>query len=208
MKFLKDNWFTLALIAAVVIMAVVLIKQCNVPNEFTGDKKENDSLKTAMSNLNNEVTRIVEKLSEANSVYEIKVKEDQKERQQILNELAKLKNKHEAQVLPTDTGTCCEILAETNKDFSNYITLSDSEIQKSNNIISLKDAIISNKDSINAQRLAFNQQLQSSLTTVTGNYDLLYKTNISKDKKLKWFKTKEGVLFGLLIGSLIYSATK
>lgn len=206
MKWFKYNWLMLVLIAAVVIMASVMIRQCNTVNEFTDDKKINDSLKTAMSNLNDEVNRVVEKLSEANHAFEIKIEQDQKERQLILNELSRLKNKHETLII--DTTKCCEQLAIVSEDFTSYISLSDSEIVKSNNIIASKDLIISNKDSINAQRLIFNQQLQSSLTTVTDNYDKLYKTNIAKDKKLKWFKVKESSLLVLLAASLVYSATK
>lgn len=213
MKWIKDNWFMLALIVSVIFMFWEW--QCNAPKPPDNGKKQNDSLTTVINKVEMASINKTDSLARGNDslINWIGYIES---RNEILSDSLSATKKNirllQAEIKTPDTiGLMDPACLSLSDDFDKYILMSEEKEKGQDSINKTQMAIIDNLDTVIAENAQFTTLLHQSFTTCTANYDALYKNFNYSAKKIQWFKIKEKGLLAIVLaetGKIILSSLK
>jgi hypothetical protein len=207
MKFKLNTSNILLGIAIVIIVFLLYQWKCNATKAAPDGKKQNDSLKEVINQVQmastekqSSLARDNDSLIDQNITTQMRVSD-------LTGSLEASKKKiKELQVLvksPDTIGLIDPACASLSDEFDKYVVLSDQKEKGQDTIIQNQKTIITNKDSVITEKDKLNISTNNAFVMVANNYDDLYKSYNKQAKNIKWQKTKSKVMTGVILAGVI-----
>lgn len=204
MKWLRDNWFVVVLIVAVIVLTFVLFKSCTPTKSADPHKKEIDSLKTVIQGVQMAGQKTIDSLTDSNKSFFESFQTAEGERSRLtvqLNDIKTLAARYKAQIkYNSDTVEIllsCDSLSDA---FDGYVFLTEQRERVTDSMLNYQHSVIVNLDSINNQRVYMNEVLKAAFATQNSFYNNLYTDYSKLNKNNKWQKLKSKGLFIIVAG--------